>query len=59
MKIAAFALCILTVKFTNHEKQLLTMAFGSLITIEIIGIMPYVEAEQRGYNTTASKKNIS
>jgi hypothetical protein len=48
VKIAAFALCILTVKFTNHEKQLLTMAFGSLITIEIIGIMPYVEAEQRG-----------
>jgi hypothetical protein len=41
------------------KKQLLTMAFGSLITLGIIGIMSSTEPEQRGCMTDVFLKKIS
>jgi hypothetical protein len=41
------------------KKQLLTMAFGSLITLGIIGIMSSAEPEQRECRTDIYLKKIS
>jgi hypothetical protein len=41
------------------KKQLLTMAFGSLITLGIIGIMSSAEPEQRECRTDIFLKKIS
>jgi hypothetical protein len=41
------------------KKQLLTMAFGSLITLGIIGIMSSAEPEQRECRTYIYLKKIS